>query len=721
MASNGTMHACMLISSRISAHANAHHRKLRTLFACNMEPYSLRVASWHPSILLVAAIVMTSLLPCTEADCRSLNSTGAFNKGDIQLSWGVQTATNIWLTSLSVYIRGFPSPSNPGIVSTQCNFTFKAESIQASGLPYTNLNPTFGGYTGRLPTWYFSQPLSAGATGAFRITCSSQIWNIQYSATPGYNGATGVFANDGTLSVLPGVNSNNLIRYFNGVIGYTTSASSNCTPAPPPPSPPYPPPGAQPAGTVYVFDEPSLLTAIANPSVSKIMIGASIILHAPIVVNRTSLLSISGDTASCILRDGLANAGAQDYDYAQVPGLDITPLPAMCTLNAQKNGRHLTVFVNNFTIANLQLLNGRSGASYSLNGVGGSVAMMDAVSGSQLTSSPCSSSLFVISCSFGGNAGLYGGSIAACMLNVSNSIFRDGSAQYGGDVAVAGPLYASNCSFIHSWSWGYGGSIYSQYPYSFPNPFILGVTSVITNSLFTLAWSYPVSSQRALGGAIYVAAGNNAVVVSQTSFVGFLAASGGAVYLGQSSNMTLANVTISGCGVTGNGGGVYADQYTFLNLIDTVISGNTAGASGGGVYAGLGAAVFSFSTNGVCEFINNSANALSGQGGAVFLGQFASIWFDMCTLSGNSAYEGGAVYASPNTANQVNSYAPHGYQLYVPSLLRGSASDAAWTTLAQVSGPVTAVLEQVCTGTFIVNLSVSFCGFNGIKFARCRV
>jgi predicted outer membrane repeat protein len=103
--------------------------------------------------------------------------------------------------------------------------------------------------------------------------------------------------------------------------------------------------------------------------------------------------------------------------------------------------------------------------------------------------------------------------------------------------------------------------------------------------------------------------------------------------------LSLGTLTVSGCTLSGNsasfGGGI--DNAGTLTVSGCMLSGNVASIDGGGVYNGSTAVVTKSTLSG------NSATDL---GGGINNGPGAALTVSGCTLSGNSAFQGGGMYVN---------------------------------------------------------------------------
>ena len=148
-----------------------------------------------------------------------------------------------------------------------------------------------------------------------------------------------------------------------------------------------------------------------------------------------------------------------------------------------------------------------------------------------------------------------------------------------------------------------GGGIYSTGP--------LALTNVVVSG----------NSGGSAGGGIVIA--NSTLTLDSSTISGNVAGSGGGI-LNANSVVTITKSTVSGNTANGGGGGLGEgggiENCGTLTIINSTISGNTASARGGGIYNCADAANLSF-----------------------------------VTLSGNSAPDGGGIFAIGGTVNVKNS------------------------------------------------------------------
>ena len=406
-------------------------------------------------LLLVAASSLLSAAGtgvAASACNLQLNATGPYDKSNSDFTFDVLSSVDVNVTSISV--RLLESLRSQAVLSV----SFKEESWASSALSWQPVAVVRDGWVESVPKFSISQLLRAGVQSSFQLQCSSN--SIRYNFQPYLAGVQTAAVTDGTLSILPGV-SNGRTRYFAGYVGYTP-ATPACTVSPPAPSPPPAPPPSTfvlptlPTGGVYVYSEADIVAAIADPTVTNIVLAASLALSgsALTIPSTSTVLSISGNAESC----ALAAAGSAipvDYDYIAYVAPVTSPLSnAICTINGGTLSRVFVVETPSLALSNLQILNGWA-VSHS-DADGGAVYMSDAAN-----PSTCTSLVEADGCVFGGtNAYSSGGAIFACNARISNSLFRNNGASNGADLYVVGSLDVQGSVFLQGWAYTNGGSIY---------------------------------------------------------------------------------------------------------------------------------------------------------------------------------------------------------------------------------------------------------------------
>ncbi len=134
--------------------------------------------------------------------------------------------------------------------------------------------------------------------------------------------------------------------------------------------------------------------------------------------------------------------------------------------------------------------------------------------------------------------------------------------------------------------------------------------------------------------------------LTDCTFVDCESASGGAISIGANGKAVLKNCVIDNCVATDNGGGIYVASGGELTIENTTIK-NCDAAHGGAIYLA-----------GSCTITLNSVtiqnNVVSGNGGALWVGNGVTVNHTGGTISGNKAEDGigGAVaIARPGTYN----------------------------------------------------------------------
>ncbi|RBP50599.1 choice-of-anchor Q domain-containing protein [Arenicella xantha] len=113
-----------------------------------------------------------------------------------------------------------------------------------------------------------------------------------------------------------------------------------------------------------------------------------------------------------------------------------------------------------------------------------------------------------------------------------------------------------------------------------------------------------------------------------------------------SSSLTLDNLTLTGGLIEGgesNGGGVLAYSST-LTLNNTTVSGNTASRRGGGIAAA--SSTINLYDSAVNNNLSTGGESTGANGGGISAGTAGSINITNSTVSGNTAFRVGGIYAS---------------------------------------------------------------------------
>ncbi|MCE9616089.1 MAG: right-handed parallel beta-helix repeat-containing protein [Lentisphaerae bacterium] len=242
--------------------------------------------------------------------------------------------------------------------------------------------------------------------------------------------------------------------------------------------------------------------------------------------------------------------------------------------------------------------------------------------------------LFVNNQASGGTG--YGGALAqtgaGSEIAISNCVFRDNSAAFGGAVYwAAGSTTVSVCRFIGNSATSGGGALYP-----------LALTGTIADSVF-LGNSAAASG----GGAVYSGSRANCLALFQRCVFVHNVASGangwGGAFVGADA-YTLEDCVFSGNRTASWAGAIFgADNETVIRRC--VFAGNEALNGGGATYY-QGTTVFPSYEN--CLF---AGNVTAGPGGALYFYSNARFTLRHSTLAGNrSGTQGGAIYHIGGTA-----------------------------------------------------------------------
>ena len=210
--------------------------------------------------------------------------------------------------------------------------------------------------------------------------------------------------------------------------------------------------------------------------------------------------------------------------------------------------------------------------------------------------------------------------------------------------AIFNPGYTGGCIIQYAIV-QYGGSGKRAITTDRSSPFI--DNSVITNNngAIYVNGDSPVISNCEIknnsatdGGGIYISSGAP-IIQNSTISENPAADDGGGIYATSSGTVTIQNSTISGNSAD-DGGGIYATSSGTITIQNSAISENTAFDDGGGIYASGSTVNIQNST-----ISGNSASFLDGGGGIYASGSTVTV--QNSTISGNSAkyYTGGGIYA----------------------------------------------------------------------------
>jgi fibronectin-binding autotransporter adhesin len=213
------------------------------------------------------------------------------------------------------------------------------------------------------------------------------------------------------------------------------------------------------------------------------------------------------------------------------------------------------------------------------------------------------------------------------VVSMSGLSIIDGNGVFGGGLYSDGVLTITNTTFAGN-SGLYGGALYSRAGGS--NPLDGFVT--LTGDTFT------GNSATALSGAIDNWAGGS-VTVTDGTFTGNSAPAGGAIG-NEWGSVAVSDSTFSNNSAsTGAGGAIINynpndDFSNSLSVVGSTISGNAA-VNGGGIANG-GPDTLSLTNDTI------AGNSVTGTGGGLY--DYGTATLSGCTISGNSANDGGGLY-----------------------------------------------------------------------------
>lgn len=255
-----------------------------------------------------------------------------------------------------------------------------------------------------------------------------------------------------------------------------------------------------------------------------------------------------------------------------------------------------------------------------------------------------------------GASGFGGGIRNAGTLNARHSVFADNSAHIGGAIYSSGSLMAEDCAFSAN-SANFGGGIYSA-----------GGAPILTVSNSTFTGNSATSS----GGGIYnLGLNDKTLAVSNSTFSDNSAGGGGGIYT-IGGTMTVSDSVFSGNSAgdeSSGGGGIsygnFIGSFNLSTVSTTTFSNNSALGDGGGVRnsgmltisnctltgndaLGDGGGIFSFTSNTFLTVSGStvSGNSALGDGGGIWTNERATV--TECTISNNSAVNGGGLYGFQN-------------------------------------------------------------------------
>ena len=261
-------------------------------------------------------------------------------------------------------------------------------------------------------------------------------------------------------------------------------------------------------------------------------------------------------------------------------------------------------------------------------------------------------------------------------LIITNSIFKDNSAYYGGAIYSSKNVSVKNCTFINNKAEGSGvqqckgGAIHSNSKVEVDNSTFIGNYAhdyggaIYADTVHTNSKSYFINNVAADndGGAIYT----QSVYIVETVFDGNSACrSGGAIFNTNgitAKNSTFRNNKAEGASVLQcYGGAIYVEKLDVMVIVDNCTFIANHAADYGGAITGF--ASFSVSSS---IFIDNSAG--DNCGGAIYakksgvIGVSDEIKIVNSIFEGNHAYDdGGAIYTTSTNVNVKNSTFKNNY------------------------------------------------------------
>ena len=246
-----------------------------------------------------------------------------------------------------------------------------------------------------------------------------------------------------------------------------------------------------------------------------------------------------------------------------------------------------------------------------------------------VTSTPTDTEVVTKSCTFDGNS--VSSNIGGAIYLTGSAIYRDGDAG------------SNNGSTFKNNSAANGGAIGSY------------GTATLNGTIF----ESNVATAR--GGAIYVA--GKTVTVNGATFESNVATtSGGAIYA-TASTLNVNDSTFEGNSATTSGGAICAETNAILNVVGGTYTGNKVTSTATGTYTNMGGAIAigastTASISGNAIFTSNSGCA---SGGAVAVyGSGATLTVNGATFDGNSAANGGAIYAGGASVTTVKAMTAKG-------------------------------------------------------------
>jgi hypothetical protein len=276
-------------------------------------------------------------------------------------------------------------------------------------------------------------------------------------------------------------------------------------------------------------------------------------------------------------------------------------------------------------------------------------------------------------------------------LRIDASALEDGVTVSADDrsrvfsVATGVTVILDNVTVTKGNATGAGGSIFNSGALTIKNARIMGNTAsgsgggIHNDASGNLVISKSKIDGNACGssGGGVSSAGGSLEIVDSIVSGNEAAASGGGIAITDQSEVEIEKCTISGNVSEETGGGVYANRSE-VTLTEVFVAGNVTGQFGGGIYNtrshletsrsaiagnssdGLGGGLYN-NTNAIgeitllfnCTFANNRAAVA---GGAI-RNEIGSVIVDHCTISGNSAPDGGGVASYGDSLTLTEAFA----------------------------------------------------------------
>jgi predicted outer membrane repeat protein len=358
------------------------------------------------------------------------------------------------------------------------------------------------------------------------------------------------------------------------------------------------------------FDHPSKAMAAVTPGTANVFLAAGV--YAPLstadptvpVMAMVDGVDVLGGYSGYAV-DGGETAGRQLTNYSILDG----------DFDGDLTGDiyHVVVGASNTLLENVTIRRGNANAPVDTIHQQGAGMFNSGVVGSEVRYA-----LF-----YSNSATLYGGG----MVNYFSSIDIRLSTFSGNNAGTTGgamdndngsSVLLETCDFLNNSAGLYGGAVGN---YNGPN-------LVVTNCNFN------GNSAGEFGGAMDINIMNDATI-SGSNFTGNSSSIGGAIYFMQNLAAAVTNCSFTSNQSTTVGGGISADNESDLRLVNSSFTGNSS------LWAG---ALYSTGTSWSainCDFINNTADTASGQGGAIY-STGGPLTMTDSSLSGNQAFNAGA-------------------------------------------------------------------------------